>query len=158
MDRLSTSLRCCWGTDRRRPVVDYQPSPHHQRTSLSHVHTYIQPLRVTQAQQTLDPTGTWTTPKPPPSPSTIMTATSSSSSSFQTPVKRLFTPEDLTAFQESQTHADVLGFIADLNKAILGVKLTDECHISPVCVIALALPTTPPSRRFEPNSRLIPLH
>ena len=42
------------------------------------------------------------------------------------------TPEQLEAFQSSQTHKDIVGYIETLNEAVIGVKLTDKCAQSDV--------------------------
>ncbi|TFK52855.1 Phosphotyrosyl phosphatase activator [Heliocybe sulcata] len=51
--------------------------------------------------------------------------------SFQRPRKLILSKEQLDAFQASQTHRDIVAFIEELNTAVVGVKLTDECSESP---------------------------
>lgn len=65
----------------------------------------------------------------PPSP----TCATLSTMSFQSPRKAILTPDQLAHFQQSKTHQDIIGFIEELNERVVGVKLTDECALSPVC-------------------------
>jgi serine/threonine-protein phosphatase 2A activator len=51
---------------------------------------------------------------------------------FQLPRKCILSPEQLTAFQSSKTHQEVVNYIETLNNAVVGVKLTDACPESPV--------------------------
>lgn len=44
---------------------------------------------------------------------------------FQKPVKRILSKEHLEAFKASPTYLDILGFVDDLNQAVVGEKLTD---------------------------------
>jgi hypothetical protein len=48
-----------------------------------------------------------------------------SASGFQPPNKRILTPEQLVAFQQSPTHGEIVEFIDELNVAVKGVKLRD---------------------------------
>ena len=52
---------------------------------------------------------------------------------FEEPRKSILTPEQLAYFQQSETYQDIIGFIEELNECVVGVKLTDECALSPVC-------------------------
>jgi hypothetical protein len=52
---------------------------------------------------------------------------------FQSPRKCILSPDQLTAFQSSKTHQEVVAYIETLNSSIIGVKLTDDCAESPVC-------------------------
>lgn len=54
------------------------------------------------------------------------------SSSYYIPRKAILTKENLEAFQASETHADIVNYIKTLNESILGVKLSDDCPVSPV--------------------------
>ncbi|KAG2006807.1 serine/threonine-protein phosphatase 2A activator 1, variant 2 [Coprinopsis cinerea AmutBmut pab1-1] len=45
---------------------------------------------------------------------------------FHPPAKRILIPDQLTAFQNSQTHADIVEFITRLNKSVKGAKLSDR--------------------------------
>lgn len=70
-----------------------------------------------------------------------------SSSSYAAPSKRIVTQSHLSAFQSSETHGELLGFIDELNEAIVNVKLTEHCPISDV---------SPHDGPFDPrNSRLL---
>lgn len=51
---------------------------------------------------------------------------------YEPPQKRLLTAEQLTAFQSSETHQAVIGYIETLNEATVGAKLSDQCPQSPV--------------------------
>lgn len=53
--------------------------------------------------------------------------------SYQIPRKVILSQEQLTAFQESKTHKDIVSYIEALNESVVGVKLTDECETSDVC-------------------------
>ena len=46
-------------------------------------------------------------------------------SGFQPPSKRILTPEQLVAFQQSPTHGEIVEFIDELNTSVKGVKLRD---------------------------------
>lgn len=62
----------------------------------------------------------------PPSDSSLSSSSSASAStSFHPPTKRILTPEQLVAFQQSPTHGEIVGFIEELNDAVRGVKLRD---------------------------------
>ena len=53
----------------------------------------------------------------------------SSSSSFSTyiaPTKHILSQAHLAAFQRSQSHTDILGFIDNLNQSIVGIKTTQS--------------------------------
>ncbi|KAI0315786.1 Phosphotyrosyl phosphatase activator [Amylostereum chailletii] len=58
---------------------------------------------------------------------------------FQAPQKAILIPEQLNAFQTSKTHADIVQYITTLNDAVIGVKLTDECSLSPGAVAVLGV-------------------
>ncbi|KAH9947843.1 hypothetical protein B0H21DRAFT_691162 [Amylocystis lapponica] len=60
-----------------------------------------------------------------------MTTTTMSESPFTTPRKVILTKEQLEAFQASPTHQQIVSYIATLNDAVVGVKLTDACAESP---------------------------
>jgi serine/threonine-protein phosphatase 2A activator len=47
--------------------------------------------------------------------------------------KRILAPNQLSAFQSSKTHSDIVSYIETLNDAVVGVKLADECPQSSVC-------------------------
>ncbi|CAL1709782.1 unnamed protein product [Somion occarium] len=51
--------------------------------------------------------------------------------SFIQPRKCILTKEQLAHFQQSKTHDDILSFVQNLNDTVVGVKLTDECTMSP---------------------------
>lgn len=51
---------------------------------------------------------------------------------YEVPNKAIITPAQLEQFQQSATHARVLGYIETLNEAVAGVKLRDACHESEV--------------------------
>jgi serine/threonine-protein phosphatase 2A activator len=53
-------------------------------------------------------------------------------SSYHVPRKGILTKENLGAFQESETYVDIVNYIRTLNESILGVKLSDDCSVSPV--------------------------
>lgn len=52
--------------------------------------------------------------------------------SFHPPRKIVLTRDHLQTFQASKTHQDIAEYIETLNKAVVGVKLTDECPESQV--------------------------
>jgi serine/threonine-protein phosphatase 2A activator len=52
--------------------------------------------------------------------------------SYDAPQKRILTPEQLVAFQSSQTHQDIVSYIETLNESVVGIKLSDECSQSMV--------------------------
>jgi len=52
--------------------------------------------------------------------------------SFQIPRKSLLTPEQLVAFETSDTRQKITAYIERLNKAVSGLKLTDDCPQSKV--------------------------
>ncbi|TDL27926.1 Phosphotyrosyl phosphatase activator [Rickenella mellea] len=51
-------------------------------------------------------------------------------SAYLVPRKLILTKEQLTAFQDSRTHKEVVSYIETLNGAVVGVKLTDPCEES----------------------------
>ncbi|KIM80663.1 hypothetical protein PILCRDRAFT_528915 [Piloderma croceum F 1598] len=51
--------------------------------------------------------------------------------SSQPPRKCILSQEQLSAFQSSKTHQDVVAYMETLNNAVIGVKLTDDCPESP---------------------------
>lgn len=59
-------------------------------------------------------------------------ATQASGTGFFPPRKLILTKEQLEAFQQSKTHETIVAYITALNEAVVGVKLTDECPVSPV--------------------------
>ncbi|KAI8989105.1 hypothetical protein BD414DRAFT_460529 [Trametes punicea] len=50
---------------------------------------------------------------------------------FYPPRKLILTKEHLEAFQQSKTHETIVSYITTLNECVVGVKLTDECAVSP---------------------------
>ncbi|KAI0672286.1 hypothetical protein C8Q78DRAFT_1068847 [Trametes maxima] len=50
---------------------------------------------------------------------------------FFPPRKVILTKEQLEAFQQSKTHEAIVSYITALNECAVGVKLTDECAVSP---------------------------
>jgi serine/threonine-protein phosphatase 2A activator len=50
----------------------------------------------------------------------------------QKPRKAILSQEQLTQFQNSQCHKNVVSYIEALNASVTGVKLSDECSQSPV--------------------------
>lgn len=53
--------------------------------------------------------------------------------SFSIPRRRILSQEDLEIFQDSSAYADLLEFIEDLNRSILGAPNSSECAISANC-------------------------
>ena len=51
---------------------------------------------------------------------------------WQVPRKTILSKEQLEYFQGSKTYQDIILYIETLNNAVIGSKLTDDCHISPV--------------------------
>ena len=51
---------------------------------------------------------------------------------WQVPRKTILSKEQLEYFQGSKTYQDIISYIETLNNAVIGSKLTDDCHISPV--------------------------
>ena len=47
------------------------------------------------------------------------------STSYIPPVKRILSSAHLAAFQRSQTHADIIGFVDRLNESVVNTKLTE---------------------------------
>ena len=62
----------------------------------------------------------------------MATTTTSEYDGYEVPSKAIITPAQLEQFQQSATHAKVLGYIETLNDAVAGVKLRDNCHESEV--------------------------
>jgi len=62
----------------------------------------------------------------------MATTTTSEYDGYEVPSKAIITPAQLEQFQQSATHAKVLGYIETLNDAVAGVKLRDSCHESEV--------------------------
>ncbi|TEB32898.1 Phosphotyrosyl phosphatase activator [Coprinellus micaceus] len=63
-----------------------------------------------------------------------------SASGFQPPNKRILTPEQLVAFQQSPTHGEIVEFIDELNVAVKGVKLRDgEGEVKEIPIIQALL-------------------
>lgn len=52
--------------------------------------------------------------------------------SYHVPRKAILTKENLEAFQASETYASIVDYVKTLNESILGVKLSDDCPVSPV--------------------------
>lgn len=55
------------------------------------------------------------------------------------PRKRILSKQHLEAFQASQTHSDVIGFIEELNASIIGLKLSQAGPSSAAVTSLLAL-------------------
>ena len=53
----------------------------------------------------------------------------------QKPRKAILSQEQLTQFQESQCHKDIVAYIESLNASVTGVKLSDDCPQSSVSQI-----------------------
>ena len=51
---------------------------------------------------------------------------------YQLPVKAILSPQQLEWFQSSETRQNILSYIQNLNEAVVGVKLDDECSESNV--------------------------
>jgi serine/threonine-protein phosphatase 2A activator len=71
-----------------------------------------------------------------PSPaSSAKTESLGTSEGFRAPNKRILTPDQLTTFQQSATHTDIIAFVTRLNGSIKGAKLSDklEGEEHPVC-------------------------
>lgn len=64
---------------------------------------------------------------------------SGSSSSSSLPRKRILSKQHLEAFQASPTHADVIGFIEELNGSIVGLKISEAGPSSAATSSLLAL-------------------
>ena len=54
---------------------------------------------------------------------------------WQVPRKTILSKEQLEYFQGSKTYQDIISYIETLNNAVIGAKLTDDCHNSPVSTI-----------------------
>lgn len=50
--------------------------------------------------------------------------------------KQIKSLRDIDNFQTSPTYNQFLGFILELNEAVIGKPLSFQCHISPVCLVA----------------------
>jgi serine/threonine-protein phosphatase 2A activator len=55
------------------------------------------------------------------------------------PRKRILSQAHLKAFKESETYKDIVGFVEELNSAIVGKKLSENREESPVRHILLSL-------------------
>ena len=55
---------------------------------------------------------------------------------FRKPNKEIVSPEQLAAFEASQTYRDIIAHVEALNESVVGVKLTDKCSESEVCTVA----------------------
>ncbi|RDX61853.1 Serine/threonine-protein phosphatase 2A activator, partial [Mucuna pruriens] len=55
---------------------------------------------------------------------------------FQTPTKRIQTPDDIRRFHDSDSGKNFLGFVVALSESIRGRKISEQCHQSPA-VLAL---------------------
>ncbi|KAM7252793.1 hypothetical protein ACFE04_025411 [Oxalis oulophora] len=51
---------------------------------------------------------------------------------FQTPSKKIQSPEDIHKFHNSDAGKNFLGFVVSLSDSIRGHKISDPCHVSPV--------------------------
>lgn len=60
-------------------------------------------------------------------------------SQFKSLRKCILSQEQLSSFQSSKVHKDVVSYVETLNDAVVGVKLTDECAESPVGFIRLTI-------------------
>lgn len=49
--------------------------------------------------------------------------------------KQIVSRQHLEAFLESQTHADVVLFLENLNESAVGATLRQECYQSEVCLL-----------------------
>ncbi|GKV09374.1 hypothetical protein SLEP1_g20885 [Rubroshorea leprosula] len=49
---------------------------------------------------------------------------------FQSPSKKIHSPDDIRAFHESETCKNFLGFVVALSESIRGRKISDPCHES----------------------------
>jgi len=49
---------------------------------------------------------------------------------WQVPRKIILSKEQLEYFQGSKTYQDIISYIESLNNAVIGAKLTDDCHMS----------------------------
>lgn len=52
--------------------------------------------------------------------------------SLKAPRKLILTPEQLSAFQKSDTHLEIISYIEKLNDAVIGVPLQYDCSESEV--------------------------
>lgn len=50
--------------------------------------------------------------------------------SFEIPTKYILSSDQLEDFQNSQTHADIVTFIEQLNESVISVKLTDDVEVT----------------------------
>lgn len=55
--------------------------------------------------------------------------------SFKIPTKHILSSVQLEDFQSSQTHANIVTFIEQLNESVISVKLTDsvEANVGLLC-------------------------
>ncbi|XP_057455999.1 uncharacterized protein LOC130747162 [Lotus japonicus] len=61
---------------------------------------------------------------------------------FQTPIKRITTPDDTRHFLDSDSGNNFLGFVAALSQSVRGRKISDPCHLSdPVNAVVQAIET-----------------
>ncbi|KAL6970141.1 hypothetical protein U1Q18_047353 [Sarracenia purpurea var. burkii] len=51
---------------------------------------------------------------------------------FESPVKRIHSPDDIRRFHDSDSAKNFLGFVVALSESIRGHKISDSCHQSPV--------------------------
>jgi hypothetical protein len=51
---------------------------------------------------------------------------------FTVPTRRLAVPQHLVVFQHSPAYSKLTAFITTIAKAVEGVSLRDECHVSEV--------------------------
>ncbi|KAG6846962.1 hypothetical protein H0H93_010867, partial [Arthromyces matolae] len=70
---------------------------------------------------------------------------------FTSPRKAILLPEQLQYFQTSKTRQEILDFVESLNNAVVGVKLSDECSISPGATAILEILS-----RVEETAKSIP--
>ncbi|CAA0394211.1 unnamed protein product [Arabidopsis thaliana] len=58
---------------------------------------------------------------------------------FQSPVKRIHSPDDIRRFHESASCKNFLGFVVSLSESIRGFKISDPCHISPTVAAIVSI-------------------
>lgn len=56
---------------------------------------------------------------------------SPTTSDYHVPRKGILTKEHLEVFQSSETHARIIDYITGLNENVVGIKLTNDCAVSP---------------------------
>jgi serine/threonine-protein phosphatase 2A activator len=61
----------------------------------------------------------------PESASNLAASSTVASSSYTPPIKYILSPAHLAAFQRSNTHAEILEFVDELNESVVGVRLQD---------------------------------